>query len=264
MRRSRCSPQRSTRSARSSIPTWSARCGRSCSPPEGSDAAALLDQTEFTQPALFALEVALFRLLESLGAAPDYPDRPLDRRARGGPRGRCALADDACTLVAARGRLMGALPRRARWSPSQAAERGGRRDASPGSRSRLLAGRRQRARCGGASPASEEAIERAGRRLGRSAGARPSGCGSATPSTRADGADARRVRASPRALTFTEPQIPIVSNLTGALLTGDAGHARPTTGLATCARRCASPTACASWSGAGVTPLPRARPRRRP
>ncbi|RML59012.1 Coronafacic acid polyketide synthetase II, partial [Pseudomonas syringae pv. maculicola] len=38
---------------------------------KGSDRAALLDRTDFTQPALFAFEVSLYRMLRHFGIVPD-------------------------------------------------------------------------------------------------------------------------------------------------------------------------------------------------
>ncbi len=182
---------------------------------EGSSEASLVDRTEFTQPCLFVLELALCRLFESFGVRPDVVvGHSVGELVAGCVAGVFSVGD-ACRLVAARGRLMGALPA----GGVMLAVGAGEREVLAGVDELGLSGRVSLAAVNG--PGSvvvsgeRDGVERLGLLWGeRGARTRLLNVSHAFHSHLMDGMLAE-FEGVAGGVSFSLPRIPVVSNLTG-------------------------------------------------
>ncbi len=184
---------------------------------DGPDA-ELLHQTLFTQAALFTVEVALFRLLESWGVRPAaVAGHSIGELAAAHAAGVLSLPD-ACRLVAARGRLMQDLPAGGEMVAIRATEEELRT---------CLAGREHEVALAavngpsavvlsGTAPAVREI---SGYWRGQGRRTRPLRVSHAFHSPAVEGIGAELTRVAER-LSFADPVVPLVSTLTGEVATG--------------------------------------------
>jgi acyl transferase domain-containing protein/acyl carrier protein len=175
----------------------------------GTDEQAL-ENTAYAQPALFAVGVSVFRLLESLGVTPGFvAGHSVGEIAAAHAAGVLSLPD-AAALVATRGRLMGALPAGGAMTAITATEEEVTPLLGPGASLAAVNGPASVVISGEAAAVEAVAAAFPGRRTRRLRVSHAFHSPLMDPMVEEFAAVAARV-------SFAEPRIAVVSNLTGEL-----------------------------------------------